>query len=625
VKLTRPSGLTLLAGALLLLMPALAVLQFRWVGQVSDAEHERMQRNLDVAATQFRRDFEGELFGLQNLSVTAGTAREQQWDRYAQRYEEWSNITTHPGIVKNIYLVDSDGRQLGLRRWNTEEHVFELETGDWPASLEPWHGDFQAEFVDFNEGTSPDRTARFRDPDDQGSLLVYQLRFNPVVLPAPIGPTTPGSRPQRSVTVFGFTVVELDMAYIRQQLLPELAGRHFSHPSGDSYRIAVVDWDDPSKIIYRTDSDAPTDAAHADSATGLFARFGTLRQGRPPGQNDERPGALTGGRPGPPGQLDARTAVAGRAGGPDPARNQPARWRLMVQHQSGSLEAAVNGARTRNLALSFGVLLLLTFTIGLLTVTSRRAQQVAKQQMEFVAGVSHELRTPVAVIKSAAENLSQGVVGNPDRVKRYGKMIETEARRLGEMVERVLQYAGIESGLGYGARSPLSPSEVIESAVDSALPLLGPDAINIQRDIPEDLPAVVGDAAALRSVVQNLFMNAVKYGGTDRWVGIKAEHARDGRSHRVRITVSDHGAGIPANDLPHIFDPFYRGDDAMSRQIHGNGLGLSLVNRIVRAHGGTVSVRSREHEGTTFTITLPAEPMDPRPTAVHGDAPAAAH
>jgi signal transduction histidine kinase len=245
--------------------------------------------------------------------------------------------------------------------------------------------------------------------------------------------------------------------------------------------------------------------------------------------------------------------------------------------------------------------------------------------MEFVASVSHELRTPVAVIKSAAENLSQGVVGNADRVKRYGQMIEGEARRLGEMVERVLQYAGIDSGLGYGTRSPLAPQEIVESAIGNVLPMLGPDKITIERQIPEGLPPVLGDAAALRSAVQNLVANAVKYGGTDRWVGIKAEHVREGRTPEVRITVSDHGPGIPANELPHIFDPFFRGGDAMAQQIHGNGLGLSLVKRIVNAHGGQVTVATKPGMGSAFTIALPAAEPDPSSSSVASSVRAAVH
>jgi signal transduction histidine kinase len=99
-------------------------------------------------------------------------------------------------------------------------------------------------------------------------------------------------------------------------------------------------------------------------------------------------------------------------------------------------------------------------------------------------------------------------------------------------------------------------------------------------------------------------------------VGIKAEHATDRRHSEVRITISDHGPGIPAEDLPHIFDPFYRGADAVARQVHGSGLGLSLVRRIVVAHGGRVSVTTRTGAGSAFTIALPAAGPDVQPRAI---------
>jgi signal transduction histidine kinase len=260
----------------------------------------------------------------------------------------------------------------------------------------------------------------------------------------------------------------------------------------------------------------------------------------------------------------------------------------------------------------------------MLTATSRRAEKLAQQQMEFVAGVSHELRTPVAVIRSAAENLASGVVSG-DRVKRYGQMLEGESRRLGDMVERVLQYAGIESGFNTAARVPLAPMEIIESAVESALPLVGPGEVTIHREIAPDLPPVLGDATALRSAVQNLVANAVKYGGRDRWVGVRAQRVRERRRDEVRITVSDHGPGIPAADLPHIFEPFYRGADAIERQIHGHGLGLSLVRRIVVAHGGQVTVATRPGAGTSFTITLPAAAADTTASAVATEMRVGAH
>jgi two-component system OmpR family sensor kinase len=192
------------------------------------------------------------------------------------------------------------------------------------------------------------------------------------------------------------------------------------------------------------------------------------------------------------------------------------------------------------------------------------------------------------------------------------------------MVERVLQYAAIESGLGMGSRVALAPADIIQGAIDSSMPLLTPDNVDVHRDIALNLPPVIGDAAALRSAVQNLIANAVKYGGNDRWVGIRAEHVPGRRHGEVRITVSDHGEGIPPAELPHIFEPFYRGADAVAQQIHGNGLGLSLVRRIVEAHGGRVMATSRPAAGTAFTIALPAADAKAHPAAVRGEFRAAA-
>jgi signal transduction histidine kinase len=272
----------------------------------------------------------------------------------------------------------------------------------------------------------------------------------------------------------------------------------------------------------------------------------------------------------------------------------------------------VAAARTRNFALSSGILALLAIAIGLIVVSARRAQRLARQQLEFVAAVSHELRTPVSVIGAAAGNLADGLVDNAGRVKTYGATIQTEARRLGETVERVLQLAGIAAGSAAAARTALPVPSLVEEAVAATRHESAAAGVTIEVDIADDLwhsptdpsgvQRVVGDPAALRSAIQNLISNAIKYGGDARWVRVGAKSLTH---KRTRITVEDRGIGIAHEDRKHIFEPFYRGRDAVSRQIQGSGLGLHLVQRIIEAHGGTVSVQSEPGKGSTFIIDLP--------------------
>ena len=593
-----PSALTVITSVLLILLPALAVVQYRWVGQVSDAELERMQRTMRIAAYQFRESFDDEIVRtVLSLRADAETVREGAWYRYAERYETWLDSAEHPDIVASVFLIDAEADVLRVRQWNRSAMSFDVIP--WPAMLAAWQPRFEQALAAFTTGTTLTRSPL---PDDD-SVLVAPLVNAAARRAGQLFPAVP--------RVFGLTVLQLDMNYIRGQLLPRLAERHFTSTEGDGYRVAVVDASDPGRIIYRSDPEAPTDVTRAAEAEPLYGAF------RDP-LGFQR-GGPDGGRGGPGGgRGEGRRNVGRGRGGPDAepgsSRFNPesGRWALLVQHESGSLEAAVAGIRRRNLGISFGVLLLLTGSVGLLGASSRRAHRLARQQMEFVAGVSHELRTPVAVIRSAAENLSHGVVGSDDRVKRYGQVIEAESRRLGEMVEHVLQYAGIASGRGLGTWVPLVPSDLIDAAVAASIAVLGP--VNVQRTIESDLPAIIGNERALRSAVHNLIANAIKYGGPDRWVGIRAERIVSGRRQHIRITVEDHGPGIPREDLPHIFEPFYRGTEAVSQQVHGNGLGLALVQQIVGAHDGHVTVSTRAGSGSTFTISLPAADADARAT-----------
>ncbi len=298
------------------------------------------------------------------------------------------------------------------------------------------------------------------------------------------------------------------------------------------------------------------------------------------------------------------------------------RWILMAKHRAGSLEAAVSAVRWRNLMISSGVLMLLTLAVGLILVSARRAQALARQQMEFVAAVSHELRTPVSVIGAAAGNLADGVVGDPQRVRKYGETIQGEARRLAETVERVLQLAGIAAGRAAVTRVPVHPADLINDSIGACRVEIEAAGFTVEVAIAENLPSVVGDVTALKSALQNLISNAVKYGGSARWLRVSASlegaspsgHAHTvvqsrswrGGGRHVLFSVEDRGLGIDPDDRKHVFEPFYRGREAVTQQIQGSGLGLNLVLRIAAAHGGRVTLTSEPGKGSTFTLSLPA-------------------
>lgn len=567
MRIPRPTTLTVLSGVLLVLLPALALMQYRWVGQLSVAERERMQRNLRSAAQQFRAAFDIEVArAVLNLQVGPVTLRDGASEQYSDRYDNWLETADHPQLVSDIYAVDSADDALRIRRWEADTQAFA--PAPWPVVLEPWRAAFERERQTLGQDRPLDRRRPLVDDD---ALLVTPIR-------RAFRPRGRGDDASQQPPVFGFTVLRLDMDYARTELLPSLAQRHFTHSEGNSYRVAVVATDATNRVIYRSDDAAPLDAAAADASELFYGSVFTR---------------------GPALRILVDREAQGRT---PPDSREPGRWRLLLQHERGSLDQAVAEVRRRNLAISFGALLLLGGSIGLLTESSRRAQWLARQQMEFVAGVSHELRTPVAVIKSAAENMAHGVIGG-DRIKQYGHVIGVEAQRLGDMVEQVLHYAAVESGAAFAAQAPTHPSTIITAAIDSAT-ATDAQGVAVERSADADLPLVRGDVAALRSAVQNLIANAVKYGGADRWVGIRATRHTARSGDEVQIEVTDHGHGIPASELPHIFEPFYRGSDAVARQVRGNGLGLSLVRRIVTAHRGRVRVSS-EPGMTTFTIVLP--------------------
>ncbi len=219
---------------------------------------------------------------------------------------------------------------------------------------------------------------------------------------------------------------------------------------------------------------------------------------------------------------------------------------------------------------------------------------------EFVANASHELRTPLAAIRGFAETLL-GDAALPDEQRRsYLEVIDRHARRLGTLVDDLLELSRIESG-----QAPLDLQPVDVASVASGL-LRDCEARLVEKHLEADCQATASaiacaDPQAVWQILSNLLDNAIKYTAAGGAIRIRVQ----GDPRRVRVSVSDTGVGIPERDLVRIFERFYRVDRARSRALGGTGLGLSIVKHLVQSQGGEITVESELGRGSTFTFTLP--------------------
>ncbi|NJM07220.1 HAMP domain-containing histidine kinase [Candidatus Gracilibacteria bacterium] len=213
------------------------------------------------------------------------------------------------------------------------------------------------------------------------------------------------------------------------------------------------------------------------------------------------------------------------------------------------------------------------------------------------------MRSPLAVICSAGENLADGVVDDAQRARQYGTVISNEGRRLTDMVEQVLAFAATQSGQRAYNLQNTDVVEVVESALCTFTSQIQQQQALVDVHINGPLPLIKGDASALRRAVQNVLSNALKYGRSPVRVTVDLIAAEP--RHEIQISVADQGPGVAGTDLEHIFEPFYRGNNAIAAQAPGSGLGLHLVKHTVEAHGGRITVHNAPGSGACFTLHLP--------------------
>jgi signal transduction histidine kinase len=607
--------LIVLAVALLALILLLATLQYVWLGRISEAERERLGATLNARAVEFAQDFDRELTRAY-LLFQSDLPRPDQGASppFAERYDRWLATSSYPRLIKDFYVAQrNQSDAFTLRHFDALSRT--LAAAEWPSTMADWRVRL-GDRVERREGESALVIRRLAAP-------IWET-VPALVVPSPVFFTREHGRVPRLEPDFSYTLLAIDLEYVKAELLPSLAERHF-RKAGDrnEFQVAVIDRAGSGEAIYRsTPAFSPRSGEKGDASAPLFQirtqdfsaiaaevrRFATFNLTT---TNAEQNGG--GRRSGvavrAPNQYSfivqqgTGETGAGREGAASAGRDRaPApRWQVVVKHPAGSLEAFVGSTRRRNLIVSTSILAVLAASMALLIVSTRRSQELARQQLEFVAAVSHELRTPLAVIRSAGDNLADGVVHDQAGVKQYGGLIRAEGRRLSEMVEQILELAGIHSGQRSFVRGAVAIPILLADVLAASQSLIDNAGIRVETDLPSDLPPVIGDEAGLGRVFQNLIGNAIKYGASGGWIGVRARQI----GSQITVTVSDRGLGIAPAEQSRIFEPFYRAPDVITARIQGAGLGLSLVLRTIHAHGGSVTVKSAPGAGSEFVVTLP--------------------
>jgi signal transduction histidine kinase len=581
----------------LVLLAVLAAIQYQRQAQIAESDREKMKRALTMDTSRFAEDFNREIQGAYfNFQLDAAEWRTN--GAFNERLETWTSKAEHPDLVRDFYFLPSGpGEPL---KYDRTSRSFA------PAELTP-------EIADLRSRLSDKKSVRMLYEDDFALAIpihdtdkgiVFKRTESDTELPPVV------EMPQK----IGDLVVMLDPDVVKGKLLPELGNKYFTD---GAYHISVSTTD--ASPIYSTGeitATPDTSATLLDLSPDRFMFF--ARRDPPPGVDG---GVQTGVAMSHRVESRTMSRVESRENNANSMtikmmtrdktkprtsivtatkESSDGGWMLNVQHSAGSIDSYVNGVFRRNVAIGSGLFSLIGLAVLGIFFSAQRAKAFAQRQVDFVSSVSHEFRTPLAVIYSAGENLEDGVTKEDGQVSRYGSLIKAEGKKLSGMVEQILEFAGASSGRQKYNITDTDAAAIVRDAIAECQPLADADDFAIDVSITTPLP-VKADAPAISRAVQNLILNAVKYSSGSRHVTVTASNG----GGAVRIAVEDKGIGIAKSELKQIFEPFYRSKDVVDAQIHGNGLGLSLVKQIVEAHGGTVRTESEIGKGSKFTIELP--------------------
>ena len=230
-----------------------------------------------------------------------------------------------------------------------------------------------------------------------------------------------------------------------------------------------------------------------------------------------------------------------------------------------------------------------------------KQREMEKMRAELIAWVGHDLQTPLASIRAILEALEDGVVDDPETVKRYLNTAQRDVRSLSALIDDLFQMAQLNAGGFQLERANSSLTDLVSDTLESFAELAARQNIILTGSVESHVDPVDMDTRRIGRVLNNLIGNAIRHTSAHGVIKVEARRTSTG----VDVTVMDTGEGIRAEDLPHIFDGFYRGEKSRSRATGGAGLGLAISRGIIQAHGGDIRVESEVGKGSRFTFHIP--------------------
>src|SRR5687768_5600217 len=236
-----------------------------------------------------------------------------------------------------------------------------------------------------------------------------------------------------------------------------------------------------------------------------------------------------------------------------------------------------------------------------LHAADQKQRELEGLRRDLIAWVSHDLQTPLTSMRAILEALSDGIVDDPETIKRYLNTAQRDVRSLSALIDDLFQMAQLDAGGFPLHRTPASLNDLVSDTLESFTQLAKQQNITLEGQVESDVDPVFMDTQTIGRVLNNLISNALRHTPPEGRVSVWVRRT----GPRVEVTVSDTGEGIRAEDIPHIFERFYRGEKSRNRGTGGAGLGLAIARGIVRAHGGDIWIESKVGKGTQFTFHIP--------------------